>query len=87
MKGDDTNRTHTDTYTHTHTMDVDVSGASVSDSEGCGNGPPSGHTSGPTKLKRSSSAPMINQLVNQPQACLVSAPTNASITRLVEVVY
>ncbi|XP_050691394.1 PPP2R1A-PPP2R2A-interacting phosphatase regulator 1-like [Eriocheir sinensis] len=52
-------------------MDVDVSGTSVSDSEGCGNGPSSGHMSGQggvgggSKLKRSSSAPMINQLVPQ----------------------
>ncbi|XP_066969485.1 PPP2R1A-PPP2R2A-interacting phosphatase regulator 1 [Macrobrachium rosenbergii] len=65
-------------------MDVDVSGASVSDSEGCGSTPSSsGHLSGQSsggggKLKRSSSAPMINQLVPQGP---VSAPTTASATR------
>ncbi|KAG0727023.1 Protein FAM122A [Chionoecetes opilio] len=64
-------------------MDVDVSGASVSDSEGCGNGPSSGHMSGPggigggSKLKRSSSAPMINQLVPQGP---VSTPATSSIS-------
>lgn len=64
-------------------MDVDVSGASVSDSEGCGNGPSSGHMSGQggvgggSKLKRSSSAPMINQLVPQGPA---STPNISSIS-------
>ncbi|XP_042207841.1 uncharacterized protein LOC121856375 [Homarus americanus] len=53
------------------TMDVDLSGASVSDSEGCGGGSSSTHSSSQAamssgnKLKRSSSAPMINQLVLQ----------------------
>ncbi|XP_071517863.1 uncharacterized protein [Panulirus ornatus] len=65
-------------------MDVDVSGASVSDSEGCGSGPSSSHVSGQggvgggSKLKRSSSAPMINQLVPQGP---VTAPPMSSVTR------
>lgn len=65
-------------------MDVDVGGASVSDSEGCGSGPSSsGHGGqsgggGGSKLKRSSSAPMINQLVPQGP---VSAPPTPSAAR------
>lgn len=63
-------------------MDVDVGGASVSDSEGCGSGPSSsGHGGqsgggGGSKLKRSSSAPMINQLV--PQGPVSAPPTPSS---------
>lgn len=65
-------------------MDVDVSGASVSDSEGCGSSSTTSHVSGQggvgggSKLKRSSSAPMINQLVPQGP---VSAPPMSSVSR------
>ncbi|XP_045602897.2 PPP2R1A-PPP2R2A-interacting phosphatase regulator 1 isoform X1 [Procambarus clarkii] len=65
-------------------MDVDVSGASVSDSEGCGSSSASSHVSGQggvgggSKLKRSSSAPMINQLVPQGPT---SAPPVSSASR------
>ncbi|XP_042219685.1 P2R1A-PPP2R2A-interacting phosphatase regulator 1-like isoform X2 [Homarus americanus] len=65
-------------------MDVDLSGASVSDSEGCGGSSSSTHSSSQAvmssgnKLKRSSSAPMINQLV--PQGA-VSNPPSTSASR------
>lgn len=64
-------------------MDVDISGASVSDGEGCGTNGEQGNTQNlsgnSSRLKRSSSAPMINQLV--PQGPVSAPPTFSSTTR------
>lgn len=64
-------------------MDVDISGASVSDGEGCGTNGEQGNIQNlggnSSKLKRSSSAPMINQLV--PQGPVSAPPTFSSTTR------